>query len=272
MKPARVPKSLQALSTSSGFFGMFSLADFHRARPGRFFSIRSRSRRLGGASRAAAMLWQVAAHGSHPGDPHGLLAIMRRWEHFARGHWPMSAIPGRPFGLLEFRFEIYRGDPVTLPDGTGIRPGMLIGELHCNNLAILKLVQRDQNPYPAARKDLQHLAAWMEKVDPAAAIPAFHGVTMLAPAARRLGFFVRELPHNLRARFERLFMTGLLLIYTTDGMARLDKGSTVRTFPREVWLTRRQMRSRYAAGRGRDVRVRGIGAGLAPSAAARSRP
>jgi hypothetical protein len=237
---------------------MLKRAQVRRAQAGRFFSnpFRAhRSRRLGGVSRAAAMMWKVAAHGSHPGDPHGLLAIMRQWEHFACNHWPQRAIPGGPYGLLKFRFERYHGDPVTLPDGTEIRPGMLIGELHCNNLAILRLVQRHQNPYAAARKDLERLAAWMEKADPAAAIQAFHGVTMLAPAARRLGFFVRELPHGVKARFERFFMTGLLLIYTTDGMTRLGKGNTVRMYPREVWLTRRQLRSKYAGDRGRDARM-----------------
>jgi YkoP domain len=234
---------------------IFKRARRHPALPGRFFPNSSRSYRLGGASPAAAMMWRIAAHGSHPGDPHGLLAIMSRWEHFACRHWPMRAIPGCPFGLLKFRFEFFRGDPVTLPDGTEIRPGELIGELHCNNLAILKLVQRHQNPYAAARKDLERLAVWLEKADPDADVPAFHGVTMLAPAARRLGFFVRELPHGVAARLERFFMTGLLLIYTTDGMTRLNKGSTVRMFPREVWLTRRQLRTRYGSNSARDTRV-----------------
>ena len=177
---------------------------------------------------------------------------MWRWEHFAHRHWPLRAIPGCPFGLLKFRLEIYHGERVTLPDGTEIRPDTLIGELHCNNLAILGLVQHHQNPYAAARKDIDRLEAWLEQADPAAEIQALHGVTMLAPAAQRLGFFVRELPHGVRARLERFFMTGLLLIYTTDGMTRLGKGRTVRMYPREVWLTRRQMESRYRGIRGRN--------------------
>lgn len=201
------------------------------------------------------MMWRLAARGSHPGDPHGLLAIMHHWEEFARKRWPLRDIPGCPFDLLKFRLEIYHGEEVTLPDGTKVLPSDVVGELHCNNRAILRLVQRHQNPYIAARKDLERLESWLEQVDPAAKIQAFYGVTMLAPVAQRLGFFVRELPHGMKARLERFFMTGLLLIYTTDGMNRLDRGTTVKMFPREVWLTRRQMRSRYRTGRERTAKT-----------------
>jgi hypothetical protein len=228
---------------------MLMRAHSDRARNGRVLfshSLRHGKRRRSGASHAATIIWRIAAHGSHPGEPHGLLAIMWRWERFARRHWPLHAIPGAAFGLLSFRFEPYDGPPVTLPDGTEIRPGDSIGELHCNNLAILRLVECGQNPYAAARKDLARMNAWLEQIDPAEKIPALHGITMLAPAARRLGFFVRELPHGVKAQLERFFMIGLLLIYTTDGITRLENGTTVRMYPREVWLTRRQMRVRYA--------------------------
>jgi YkoP domain len=123
----------------------------------------------------------------------------------------------------------------------------VVGELHCDNLAILHLVRAKQNPYRACRDDLRRLAGWLEPVDPQRYIEAFYGVTLLGVAAARLGFFVLARPSSLETRLDRWFMTGLLLLYTIDGMDRLDRGATLRTPPREVWLTRRELERRYGA-------------------------
>ncbi len=136
--------------------------------------------------------------------------------------------------------------PLSLPDGTGIDRGVLIGELHCNNAVVLDLVKRAKtNPYRAARAHLEALARWAANSEDTAGVRAFYGFTMLAAAAERLGFSVREGEPGVSGRLNHVFMTGLLLIYTRDGLARLNKGRTLNFYPKEVWMSRGQLLRRY---------------------------
>ncbi len=73
----------------------------------------------------------------------------------------------------------------------------------------------------------------------------FFGITLIANAAVRIGFSARERSMNLRLRLARIFMTGLLLLYTVDGLTRIDKGTTSHSYTREVWLSRRELLRRY---------------------------
>lgn len=144
------------------------------------------------------------------------------------------------------RIVRYRGRPLSLPDGTEVNRGTLVGELHCNNPLVFDLVNCGKiNPYRAARTDLEALARWLVNSGDAATVRAFYGFTMLAAAAERLGFFVRECGPGISGRLNRVFMTGLLLIYTRDGLARLNKGRTLNSYPREVWMSRGQLLDRY---------------------------
>lgn len=192
------------------------------------------------------MMWRLIGSRSVPGDPHGLLTVWPRWERLAHRMWPVTAIPGAPYGTLEIRIVPYRGTPIPLPDGTKIDRGTLIGELHCNNPVVLDLVKRGRtNPYRAARSDLQALAQWTANSGAAAQVRAFYGYTMLAAAAERLGFSVRDCEPGISGRLNHVFMTGLLLIYTRDGLTRLNKGRTLNSYPKQVWMSRGQLLRRY---------------------------
>lgn len=210
----------------------------------------------------AGLLWKVMAHGTEPGRPHGLLLAWPRWEHFAQSMWPTQSIPGAPHGLLRVRLMPYQGEKVTLPDGTEIDPGMTVAELHCNNQAILELVRNHGNPYRAVREDLRSLARWISRPGFDLNVQACFGVTLLANAAARIGFSVRERPVTLRLRLDRMFMTGLLLLYTVGGLARIGKGTTARSYPQEVWLSRRELLRRYGHRGAIAHRVAEIAAGV----------
>jgi hypothetical protein len=186
-----------------------------------------------------------------------MLVVLPRWEKLSRRFRHLSKIPGSRLGVLRFRLRPFRGAAVVLPDGTRVEPGELVAELHCDNSVIFDLVKRDQNPYRATRADLRLLAAWLDFSDPMGRIRAFRGVTMLGPAAARLGCFVLDRPPGFKARIDRWYMIGLLLIYTTGGMERLNRGTSLRTHPREVWLTRHELMRRYgsAAARRRELQA-----------------
>ncbi len=192
------------------------------------------------------MMWRLISHGTTPGDAHGLLMAWSGWEQLSHRLWPTTEIPAAPFRLLELRIISYRGAPFILADGTRIDEHNLLCELHCNNRNILSLVMRtDLNPFAAAREDLRSLAIWAQEDDIGRRIRALYGVTMLTQGAARLGFTIRPQAISIRRRFEKIFMTGLLLLYAPDGVRRLMCGTTPSTYPQEVWMSRQELINRY---------------------------
>jgi len=191
------------------------------------------------------MMWRLITHTTTPGEARGLLTAWLLWERITHYLWPSDAIPGAPHGILRFRRARYHGAPFALPDGTEIDGNTIVGELHCDNFAILRLVQRRCNPFASCREDLRSLAEWMKHDDRARQIEAFYGITMLSKGAARLGMTVRIMPPSLGRRFQWIFFIGMLLLYTEDGVKRLDRGSTPRSLPQEVWISRRALIGRY---------------------------
>jgi hypothetical protein len=166
-------------------------------------------------------------------------------------------IPMAPYGLLRMRIKRYKGKPFTLPDGVRIRENMLVGELHGNNKRLLDLVFNacHFNPYRACREDLHSLAMWAMKDSLGTQVDAFFGRTMLAVGGPRLGFAVRELPKSLWLWLERFFMIGLLVLYTEAGLDRLTRGTTVLSYPKEVWMSRAQLVRQYGDRDGRRLEL-----------------
>jgi hypothetical protein len=112
-----------------------------------------------------------------------------------------------------------------------------------------QMVAHRINPYSACREDLHRLAIWAMSDSLGEQIEAFFGRTLLAVGGARLGFTVRDTPYNLWGRFERFFMVGLLLLYSDGGLQRLTHGTTVSSYPKEVWMSRADLIRLYG---GRD--------------------
>jgi hypothetical protein len=191
--------------------------------------------------------WRIIACGSGLGQAHGFLRAWSAWERLSNRLWPAQPILHAPYGLFRVRPIRYRGAPLSLPDDTVVSSGDLVGELHCDNAAIVNLIARGGiNRYRACRRDLEGLARWLLEDQAGSPIKAFYGITMLRWAAARLGFAVRERRRPTRNRFDRIFMAGLLLIYSTDGPQRASRGRTLDYYPHEVWLSRAELMRRYA--------------------------
>ena len=201
-----------------------------------------------GMSAAGRVFWRFIAHGTHPGSPHGLLVAWARWEEIAHRLWPVQEIPGAPFGLLQIYPMTFDGDPVVLRDGTEVRPGATLYELHCNNRRALAVTSAGKNPYRAVREDMRALARWAMNSKEGQSVCAFYGFSMLGSVAARLGFSVRECPHSLRLHLERMFMRGLLLMYTPEGLSRLHNGTSINEYPYEVWISRKRLIRLYGSG------------------------
>jgi len=193
----------------------------------------------------ASLGWRIIAGGTRPGEARGLLRAWPGWEQLARLLWPVCQIPGAPYNLLCFRITPYCGETVVLPDATRVARGAIVGELHCNNRAILELVRVGGNPFAACREDLKSLSNWIEQDAIASQIEALYGCTILSSAADRLGFTVRQKPPTMGLRLEKFFFKGLLLLYNPEGLARIQHGSTAGTVPADVWLSRRELLRLY---------------------------
>jgi hypothetical protein len=143
-----------------------------------------------------------------------------------------------------------------LPDNAEIRPGAMLGELHCNNGAILKLVNRGGNPFAACREDLKSLSNWIMQDAIGHQIKALYGSTILSKAASRLGFVVREQPVTLALRMEKFFFKGLLVLYNQEGLVRILRGRTADRYPANAWMSRSEFLRRYSNRNRTDRRTR----------------
>jgi hypothetical protein len=174
------------------------------------------------------------------------LRVWPLWERLARRIWRTVPIPNAPHGALDVYFGRYHGEPIVLSDGTPIQPGDRVIELHTNNLVVLDAVQGSRwHILRVLEGDLRALAAWVSQPDFSPDVQAIYAVTVLGRGATWLGFHLRDRPPGLRARLDRLFMAGLLAIYTSEGFDRLSRGKTFGPYPQEMWMSRAELLRRY---------------------------
>ncbi len=173
-----------------------------------------------------------------PRYPVGTLTAWRLWEKFT--DWRDRPVPVREGSLLRYALRRHSGPNLVLSDGTEVRRGDLIAELHLENQELYRRLSTDGEaaPWRLLRNAHQDLAA-LDGILPAGVV-AVHGLTLVHPAARRLGFEVRPLPESPGSRLVRFFMMGLLAIYHPRGIHRVQS-ITERDRPAEVWLSRRRL-------------------------------
>jgi hypothetical protein len=191
------------------------------------------------------LFWRLCA-GSRAGRARGPLRVWPVWERLARRIWLTSPIPGAPHNIFALHLTQYHGLAFPLPDGTDIRNGDRVAELHINSAIVARLgIPHAWRILPAAREDLRALVAYVMRSTDMDDVKAFYAVTLLAAGASRLGFTRRQRPVNLRARLDRFFLMGLLGLYSPDGLARLTRGQTHDAYPEEIWISRDELMRRY---------------------------
>jgi len=180
------------------------------------------------------------------------LRVWPIWERLARRIWLTIPVDGATYGIFAMHLTRYHGTPFLLPDGTCIRAGDRVAELHVNGDVIVRLGSGGKwTLMTAATADLRAISAWTTRTPNAADVKAFYAITLLASATKRLGFTLRERPVNLLARLDRFFQAGLLALYSEAGFDRLSRGSTYGTFPREAWISRAELVRLYGYSSGR---------------------
>jgi len=193
--------------------------------------------------------WRLA-RGTGRGAARGFLRFWPLWERFTLWLWRVQPLPGSPHGLLQVSIHPYKGQAIALPDGTSVAPGDAIMELHFVNWA-LSAHKEGWSPFTLLAYIADELTAiadgYRNNTYPST-VRALFGVTLLASAAPRLGFTLRPRPLNLHGRLERFFLKGLLALYSSEGLARLARGSASREMnPQEIWMSLDTLLARYGA-------------------------
>ena len=184
------------------------------------------------------LFWLIRFSRAGHGRAVGVLGIWLLWDRLLEWWWrPRSVQPG---GFLRYRATRYRGARLTLRDGTVIRAGDPLLELHFDNGRLLQRVgAAEWNPLQSMKlidADLRRLNRLMEAGD-LPPVRALHGVTLYAAAGPRLGFELRPVPHSWSWALQRFYMIGLLPIYHANGWSEVERMRRGR-WPGELWMSR----------------------------------
>jgi len=153
-------------------------------------------------------------------------------------------------GIMSFSLHRYKGPARVLNDGSEVRIGDTLIELHMNNDWFRRRrrlnLRISQSPWEIINCFAQDLCLLARQVVDGKfeGIVALHGVTFLHTGAKRLGFQVDELPDSLWKKGARFYMAGLVRIYNL----RTDETPKHRVRPmelREIWLSKAALFTRY---------------------------
>lgn len=225
---------------------------------------------MSGRSRRVPFLWGLLRLGwARGGRAFGVLDVWIAWERLlARGQ---HIQPLREGGALRYSLRRHGGPAVMLVDGSVVRAGDPLVELHLDNRRFAELTASGRSPLTIVRmlrQDLRRLAALVEQGD-LGAVRALHGITFVAAASPILGFEQRTLPHSVYRRLERFFLAGLVLLYHPHGWDAVRHHRA--RWPGEVWMSTAALTWRYGSGRLAGP-LRPSPASLARGARSRSRP
>jgi len=153
-------------------------------------------------------------------------------------------------GIIRVSLHRYRSPARVLNDGSEVRTGDTLIELHMNNdwfkrrrKLNLRISQSPWEILNCFEEDLRILAQRVAD-GKFGGVVALRGVTFLHTGAKRLGFQVDELPDSLWKKGARFYMAGLVRIYNL----RTDETPNRRGRPmelKEIWLSKAALLGTY---------------------------
>jgi hypothetical protein len=192
--------------------------------------------------------WSLLRLGrSGAGRAFGVLSVWVWWERFT--NWRAKVRPLNPESFLSYAPSHYSGKDRTLADGTALRKGDAIIELHFNNASITRMIVEGRfTPWRALRLAQSDIDLLQRKVvaGELGDVRAFHAITLFAPLASRIGMEVGQLPRTPYWGLVRYFMVGLIALHHPDGWKHASR-SSASMWPGELWLGIETMHRREPA-------------------------
>ncbi len=156
------------------------------------------------------------------------------------------------FGICSVMVKKHRGEIIRCQDGTCIRPGDPIGELHLNNAKVLELLE-SRGSDRAALAVARMMRDSLKQIDLAIAyrpamsqIKALVGITLLHRGLTHgLGFERHPVKSGLFERLTTSYLRLLLAVMHPDGQKRIGR-RTERLVPVMLVHTRSSLSNRFA--------------------------
>ena len=153
-------------------------------------------------------------------------------------------------GIVSLDIRHYNGRTIVLNDGSKVKTGDPIIEIHLNNVWFKRRrelnIKASQFPWEilgCLEQDLHFLAQQVVN-GKFEGVVALHGSTLLHVGAKRLGFQVEELPQSLWKKGAYFYMAGLMQIYNLRAGEAPKRSEKIWEL-KEVWLSRAALLTRY---------------------------
>lgn len=189
--------------------------------------------------------WSLLRLGrSGGGHAWGVLSVWLWWERFT--NWRAKVRPISPDSFLCYAMSHYSGKDRALGDGTVLRKGDTIIELHFNNAFITRLIVEGRfTPWRGLRLAARDIDVLQRRVvaGELGDVRALHAITLFAPTGARIGMELRRLPHTPYWGLVRYFMVGLIALHHPEGWKHASR-SSASMWPGELWLGIASMRRR----------------------------
>ena len=150
--------------------------------------------------------------------------------------------------IIGIELRRYNGTSIMLDDGSEVKAGDEILEIHLNSIWFRKRRSPDGIGASYIWKVIKHVGQDLcflgEQIAEGAfeEVTALHGVTFLHLGARRLGFQVEELPDTLWKKFAQFYLTGLMQAYHLQADKVVDRPLELK----EIWLSKAALLRRYS--------------------------
>jgi peptidoglycan-N-acetylglucosamine deacetylase len=173
-------------------------------------------------------------------------------DKFLRAIYRIRPLKADDSGIIRFSLHRYKGTTRVLNDGSEVKTGDTIIEVHLSNDWFKRRRNMNLKASQSPREFLGYLVQDLHLLAQQIAggtfgnIAALHGVTLLHVAARRLGFQIDELPDSLWKKGARFYMAGLMQVYHLRG----DEVSGLREKSwelKEIWLSKTGLLAKYGS-------------------------
>lgn len=177
------------------------------------------------------------------------LPVFARYERWwARRH---RLIDLAPDCIVRLELRAHRGPAVRLRDGTVVRTGDRLAEIHIDSLKLTELHRATPDPARAGLlfgrgmvSGLRHLARYLR--EHGETVVAVHATSLYWVGSDRLGFEIHRIRNPLVRLGLNAWLKFLLWYYHPQGVRRTWGRERLRE-PREAWMSARTLFERYGS-------------------------